>query len=80
MVMQPNIYPLNDVNEKLKQGAKILFASFPADGHFNPLTGLAFHLNEQGYDSSVLHRLQIPRKSRKTGHTLSSMCQRDGTG
>lgn len=29
---------------------KILFASLPADGHFNPLTGLAVHLARQGHD------------------------------
>jgi UDP:flavonoid glycosyltransferase YjiC (YdhE family) len=29
-------------------GKKILFASFPADGHFNPLTGLAVHLRKLG--------------------------------
>jgi len=29
---------------------KILFANFPADGHFNPLTGLAVHLRELGHD------------------------------
>jgi len=29
---------------------KILFANFPADGHFNPLTGLAIHLQEQGHE------------------------------
>jgi len=31
-------------------GRKILFANFPADGHFNPLTGLAVHLQHLGYD------------------------------
>jgi MGT family glycosyltransferase len=31
-------------------GKKILFANFPADGHFNPLTGLAVHLKEAGAD------------------------------
>jgi len=31
-------------------GKKILFANFPADGHFNPLTGLAVHLKEMGCD------------------------------
>jgi MGT family glycosyltransferase len=36
--------------QDLPKGAKILFATFPADGHFNPLTGLAVHLKEQGYD------------------------------
>jgi MGT family glycosyltransferase len=29
---------------------RILFANFPADGHFNPLTGLAVHLLELGHD------------------------------
>jgi UDP:flavonoid glycosyltransferase YjiC (YdhE family) len=28
----------------------ILFASVPADGHFNPLTGLAVHLRGKGHD------------------------------
>lgn len=32
------------------QRKKILFANFPADGHFNPLTGLAIQLKEMGYD------------------------------
>ncbi|MGC4035294.1 MAG: glycosyltransferase [Chitinophagaceae bacterium] len=31
-------------------GKKILFANFPADGHFNPLTGLAMHLKKLGCD------------------------------
>jgi hypothetical protein len=34
----------------VKPGTKVLFANFPADGHFNPLTGLAFHLKEKGCD------------------------------
>ncbi|GAB2576783.1 glycosyltransferase [Spirosoma areae] len=29
---------------------KILFATMPMDGHFNPLTGLAVHLKQQGHD------------------------------
>lgn len=29
---------------------KILFASMPADGHFNPLTGVAVHLRSAGHD------------------------------
>lgn len=29
---------------------KILFACAPFDGHFNPLTGLAIHLMDQGHD------------------------------
>ena len=31
-------------------GRKILFANFPADGHFNPLTGLAIYLKNAGAD------------------------------
>ena len=50
-------------------GKKILFANFPADGHFNPLTGIAVYLKQMGCDvrwySSVeyvdkLKKLQIP--------------------
>jgi len=49
-------------------GKRILFANFPADGHFNPLTGLAVHLLKLGYDvrwyssksfASRLNKLQI---------------------
>jgi len=29
---------------------RILFASMPADGHFNPLTGIAVHLAARGHD------------------------------
>lgn len=29
---------------------KILFATMPFDGHFNPLTGIAAHLRRQGHD------------------------------
>ncbi len=29
---------------------RILFASLPADGHFNPLTGVAAHLADRGHD------------------------------
>jgi len=32
------------------QRKKILFASIPADGHFNPMTGMAMELKEQGHD------------------------------
>lgn len=50
-------------------GKKILFANVPADGHFNPMTGLAKHLQSAGYDvrwysssayESKLEKLQIP--------------------
>jgi UDP:flavonoid glycosyltransferase YjiC (YdhE family) len=47
----------------------ILFASVPADGHFNPLTGIAIHLKTAGHNvrwytgpsyASKLERLGIP--------------------
>ena len=50
-------------------GKKILFANFPGDGHFNPLTGLAAHLRAIGadvrwYTSNIyagkIRRLGIP--------------------
>lgn len=34
----------------IKKGTKVLFANFPGDGHFNPLTGLAVHLKNMGCD------------------------------
>jgi len=40
---------MKNTAERLK-GTKILFATVPADGHFNPLTGLAKHLLEAGCD------------------------------
>ncbi len=40
---------MNNSN-KQGNGKKILFANFPADGHFNPLTGLAVYLKDAGYD------------------------------
>ncbi|MEO6734497.1 MAG: nucleotide disphospho-sugar-binding domain-containing protein [Ferruginibacter sp.] len=48
---------------------KILFACVPADGHFNPLTGIAKHLQSLGYDvrwyssatyEAKLQKLEIP--------------------
>lgn len=48
---------------------KILFASMPFDGHFNPLTGVAMHLKAAGHDvrwyagpsyAMKLERLGIP--------------------
>jgi MGT family glycosyltransferase len=53
----------------INPGTKILFACFPADGHFNPLTGLAMHLKNLGCDvrwytskkyQSKIEKLDIP--------------------
>jgi MGT family glycosyltransferase len=55
--------------ENIQAGTKILFANFPADGHFNPLTGLAVHLKKLGCDvrwytskkyEKKVQRLDIP--------------------
>lgn len=45
-------YLINETNRGVSElaGKKILFANFPADGHFNPLTGLAVHLQTIGCD------------------------------
>jgi len=53
----------------IQPGTKILFANVPADGHFNPLTGLAVHLKSIGCDvrwytskkyAEKIERLNIP--------------------
>ncbi|MFT3679880.1 MAG: glycosyltransferase [Ferruginibacter sp.] len=58
----------HELNKK-EAGKKILFANFPADGHFNPLTGLAVYLGSIGYDvrwyssksyADKLKKLQVP--------------------
>lgn len=62
--LSPDMY---QVKQQLA-GKKILFANFPADGHFNPLTGLAVYLKELGADvrwyssrtyTAKLEKLQI---------------------
>ena len=40
----------SEIVSQLKPGKKVLFANMPADGHFNPLTGLALHLKSIGCD------------------------------
>lgn len=54
---------------QLQPGTKVLFANVPADGHFNPLTSLAVHLQEMGCDvrwyssahyADKIKKLQIP--------------------
>jgi MGT family glycosyltransferase len=44
------MYSFNKELASIPHGTKILFACFPADGHFNPLTGLAMYLKEKGCD------------------------------
>ena len=44
------MYSFKSELSSIPAGTKILFACFPADGHFNPLTGLAMYLKERGCD------------------------------
>jgi hypothetical protein len=36
--------------KSVEPGTRVLFGCVPADGHFNPLTGLAVYLKEKGCD------------------------------
>ena len=65
----------------LPPGTKILFANVPADGHFNPLTGLAVHLKNLGCDvrwytakkyADKIKRLGIPFYSLKKAVDVSA--------
>lgn len=47
--MKKDLLPDGWFNGQLA-GRRILFANFPADGHFNPLTGLAVYLKQKGAD------------------------------
>jgi MGT family glycosyltransferase len=52
-----------------RNGKRILFANTPADGHFNPLTGLAVHLNEIGYEVGWYSSSIYADKIKKLGIT-----------
>lgn len=49
------------------EGKKILFANFPADGHFNPLTGLAVYLQQSGADVRWYGSREYTNKIKKLG-------------
>src|SRR5215218_5756203 len=51
----------------IKKGTKILFANVPADGHFNPLTGLAVHLKNMGCDVRWYTSVTYEEKIAKLG-------------
>ena len=62
----PDFEPLQ---ASIQPGTKVLFANVPADGHFNPLTGIAVHLKQLGCDvrwytavkyEHKINRLDIP--------------------
>jgi MGT family glycosyltransferase len=48
-------------------GRKILFANFPADGHFNPLTGIAVYLQQLGCDVRWYGSKEYADKIKKLG-------------
>jgi MGT family glycosyltransferase len=51
------------------QPKKILFASIPADGHFNPMTGMAMELKELGHDVRWYTSKMFEGKLNKLGIT-----------
>lgn len=53
----------------LQPGTPVLFAHFPADGHFNPLTGLAVHLKNVGCDVRWYTSPAYAEKVKKLGMT-----------
>src|SRR4051794_15597785 len=57
-------------NKNLLPGTKILFANFPADGHFNPLTGLAVHLKNLGCEVRWYTAASYAEKVNKLGIRL----------
>ena len=46
---------------------KILFANVPADGHFNPMTGIAMELKSQGHDVRWYTSKMFGEKLKKLG-------------
>lgn len=49
------------------QPKKILFANVPADGHFNPMTGIAMELKSQGHDVRWYTSKMFGEKLQKLG-------------
>src|SRR5690349_1575839 len=75
--MMNNIDIINEL-----AGKKILFANFPADGHFNPLTGLAMHLKDMGCDvrwytsnkyADKLKKMEIPHYTFRAALDISDL-------
>ncbi|GAO44619.1 glycosyltransferase [Flavihumibacter petaseus] len=52
---------------KQSTAKKILFANVPADGHFNPLTGIAVFLKDLGYDVRWYTSAKYAGKVKKLG-------------
>lgn len=58
---------MQQLNTEIEQRGRILFASVPADGHFNPLTGLVRHLQNNGYDVRWYTASKYTQKLEKLG-------------
>jgi MGT family glycosyltransferase len=60
-------YRIADVSSvaSIPPGTRVLFANVPADGHFNPLTGLAVHLQNIGCDVRWYSSVQFANKIKK---------------
>lgn len=58
---------LRNATRTMAPGAKILIATFPGDGHFNPLTGIGAHLKAQGYDVRWYTSVSYQAKVEKLG-------------
>ena len=59
---------MND-KRKVQQSKRILFACLPADGHFNPMTGIAMELKNQGHDVRWYTSKMFEQKLQKLGIT-----------
>jgi len=77
---------MSNILSAIEPGTKILFANFPADGHFNPLTGLAVHLKNLGCDvrwytakkyEDKINRLGIPFYGLKRALDISASSNPD---
>jgi len=60
----------NNINWDILVGKKILFASMPAEGHVNPLTGLAKYLQTKGADVRWYTGASYAPKMSKLGISL----------
>ena len=60
----------NNINWDILVGKKILFASMPAEGHVNPLTGLAKYLQAKGADVRWYTGASYAPKMNKLGIAL----------
>ncbi len=49
-IMNSNLNSQTDAISKITTGKRILFATVPAEGHVNPLTGMAVYLKTLGYE------------------------------